>query len=287
MKRLILLSMLAFSASAFAQSIPNAGFETWINTGSYEDPQGWGTFNFLSLYGNPITATKSTDAHSGTYAIRMESKLVTNNPNPAAFPDTIHTIYSGSTVPLVFGFPYTQKPDQLQMFYKSTSVNNSTAGVLAYLLKWNSTLHRRDTVAKAASYMADNTVYQQLNVPFIYLNPTLTPDTAIIFTSPIAYNTQNQIGAVLLVDDISFVLPTGINATEAAAPELIMANGTAYLSNVTSPSTVTIYSVDGKMIFKKENILGQRLEFDFASGVYTYAIRNKEGHFTGKIAVSK
>lgn len=285
MKRILLSALIVFSAATYAQNIPNPGFETWVNTGSYEDPQGWGTYNFLSLYGNALTATKTTDKHSGTYAIRMESKLVTNNPNPAIIPDTVHTIYSGSTVPLVFGFPYTQKPEQLQMYYKSIPANGSDAGVLAYLLKWNPAQHKRDTVAKAASYLPAASAYTQMNVPFIYFSTTMTPDTAVIFTSPIAYGTPHQLGAVLFVDDFSFVMSTGINEEASKAPKLVYTAGSFGLTNVSSPSRVCVYSVEGKVVLQKENVTNNSFPADLSAGVYTYAIESAEGRFSGKVAV--
>lgn len=286
MKRIILVLLTALSASTFAQSIPNPGFETWVNSGSFEDPQGWGTFNFMSYYGNPITATKTTDKHSGTYAIRLESKLVTNNPNPLIYPDTIHTIYTGSTVPFVNGFAYTQKPAQIQMYYKSTVVNGSTAGILSYLFKWNSTTHRRDTIAYAASYMSAASTYTLLTVPFVYLNTTLTPDTAVIYTSPIAYGTPHQIGAVLFVDDVSFVNPTAVNPVKSITSSLYYSSGNLVLSN-TNPVSVTVYSADGKIIFNRENMTSGSVELNVPAGSYIYKAVSSEGTFSGKFAVTK
>lgn len=287
MKKLnILFAILLSGSLSMAQSIPNPGFETWVNNGSYEDPQGWGTFNFMSLYGNPVTATKSTDAFSGTYAIRMESKLVTNNPNPAVYPDTIHTIYSGTVIPVVIGFPYAQRPTDLRMNYKYTPVNNSAAGVLSYLFKWNSTLNRRDTIAVAASYMSAATTYQTLTVPFVYQS-TATPDTAVIYMSPIAYNTQNQIGSVLLADNIQFLTPTGIEENSNKSFLRNDGNGKVTIGGFSSSAQLQVFSLSGKLVHSSELSKPSEITLDLAPAVYSYLLTTSEGRTSGKIAILK
>ena len=63
--------------SATAQTIPNNGFETWINHGHYDDPQYWDTPNqevclFLFLYTTVVS--KSTDYQSGNFSAKLETK---------------------------------------------------------------------------------------------------------------------------------------------------------------------------------------------------------------------
>lgn len=287
MKKALTLLCCLLSTQLFAQTIPNAGFETWASPNGYEDPQGWGTYNFMSLFGNPLTATKTTDRHSGTYAIRMESKLVVNNPNPAIYPDTIHTIYSGTvSLPPVFGFPYTNRPDELQLFYKCTPVNNSTAGVLAYLLKWNSTFHRRDTIAKAASFIPSASTYTQLNVPLIYYS-SLSPDTAVIFMSPIAVNTPHQIGSVLFADDLQFVTGTDIQkATIHSVSLQAIGNASYIIQGLKEPAQLTIYSLEGKKVRSQMVNPDQTILIDLKTGIFSYSISSEGKIHTGKLNIS-
>jgi hypothetical protein len=284
MKHLYLALICCISINSFAQSIPNPGFESWVTNPTYEDPQGWGTYNFLTVYGNPATATKSTDAHSGSYALRMESKKLTNNPSPAVYPDTVHTVYTGTVIPTVFGFPYTQKPNDLKLFYKCTPVNNSTAGVLSYLFKWNSAQHRRDTIAVAASYIAASATYQQLTVPFIY-NNTITPDTAVIYMSPIAVFTQNQLGAVLLVDDIQFSVATSVNDNNSGGPSLFINDGKLMVQGLSDQATLTLYSIDGKALISDLLVGNGIVETHIPAGVYLYNIKTSDHIYAGKAAI--
>ena len=56
-----------------AQEIPNAGFEDWQNQGTYEDPTGWVTSNFLSQLGYPVNVFKVADPYSGNYVIKLQT----------------------------------------------------------------------------------------------------------------------------------------------------------------------------------------------------------------------
>jgi len=80
MKRILLaLSAIVLFHLVNAQNaIPNPGFELWTNHGSYDDPNSWGTINSLTAILGVKTVTKATgvDVHSGTYAIKLQSKTV-------------------------------------------------------------------------------------------------------------------------------------------------------------------------------------------------------------------
>ncbi|MES2779453.1 MAG: hypothetical protein V4651_06095, partial [Bacteroidota bacterium] len=41
-----------------AQTIPNASFESWTNSGTYETPDGWATLNAMTSPASVYTATK-------------------------------------------------------------------------------------------------------------------------------------------------------------------------------------------------------------------------------------
>ena len=74
MKNYFTLFVLIFCFSLLnAQVLPNAGFESWVDMGTYEDPEFWNTPNpFTSLTG-AVTTTKSEDAAEGMYSARLET----------------------------------------------------------------------------------------------------------------------------------------------------------------------------------------------------------------------
>ena len=60
--------------------VPNGDFETWITSGSYQNPQFWDTPNqaiALALPFGTTVVTKSTDHESGSFSARLESKQLT------------------------------------------------------------------------------------------------------------------------------------------------------------------------------------------------------------------
>src|SRR3972149_4245846 len=66
----------------YTNKIADSDFENWkqfySTTGVllYEDPASgwWASLNKLVLIGGPATSCKTTDAHSGNYAIKLETK---------------------------------------------------------------------------------------------------------------------------------------------------------------------------------------------------------------------
>ena len=88
MKKLILFFAALFVfGNSFAQTtIPNGGFETWGGNGLFtqEQPNNWtaaleGTVTIYGSYGLPVHfyfGTKSSDAHSGNYALKLVSQSI-------------------------------------------------------------------------------------------------------------------------------------------------------------------------------------------------------------------
>ena len=74
-KRLLLLSA-CITTAAFAQTVPNGGFENWTPD-TYNDPQYYLTSNAQNILAMlPANVTRVTDPQQGTYALRMTT--VTN-----------------------------------------------------------------------------------------------------------------------------------------------------------------------------------------------------------------
>ena len=57
-------------------ALPNQGFEFWTQSGNHLDPDNWNTLNNSTGILGIFTATRVTDAHSGSYAIKLQTKLV-------------------------------------------------------------------------------------------------------------------------------------------------------------------------------------------------------------------
>lgn len=86
-KNILFFAALFVFGNTFAQTtIPNGGFETWGGNGLFtqEQPNNWtaaleGTVTIYGSYGLPVHfyfGTKSSDAHSGNYALKLVSQSI-------------------------------------------------------------------------------------------------------------------------------------------------------------------------------------------------------------------
>jgi hypothetical protein len=220
MKKIVFLSVIAFSLSAHAQqTIPNAGFETWTNSFIYEEPTGWATLNPGIALGVPTTVTKSTSAHSGTYAAKL--KTVGADFDGDNVVDTIPGIAFLGTLDIISqttneGIPFSGMPDTLAAWtkYNSPSANDQFL-IIATLTKWNAALGMRDDIASATIFSGSNTsVYTRQTAEFIYFS-TDTPDTLSLMILSSAGQVP-AINAELFVDDISFIYNNTSNLNESS-----------------------------------------------------------------------
>jgi len=118
----LMLDSLHFVGTGITQKIPNGNFENWT-TETYEDPDSWQTFNAETSSQKVYTATKTTDSHGGSFALRLETIEV--------FDDTIGFITNGGfgNGPLEGGVPFTQMSDTLIGYYKYSPSGLDTAAL--------------------------------------------------------------------------------------------------------------------------------------------------------------
>jgi hypothetical protein len=183
---LVLLSFL-FSATLLAQNIPNAGFENWQNVAPYnvEEPVGWVTSNILGAsMGLTPNATKVTDSHSGSYAMRLETVSVPGG-------DAL----VGSAV-CMGGL--TGKPVKVTGYYKATFMGNDIGGVGIFIRADNGMAiagGELDIEANASSYT-------YFEMPIEYFVPGMEPDSfnLVLFAS----TDELTPGSVIYFDDLTF-----------------------------------------------------------------------------------
>jgi hypothetical protein len=192
---------------AFAQTpIPNGGMETWSSAGggSYEEPSGgwWTSLNPLRSLGGPVTVSKSTDAHSGTYSAQLTSGsfgtllvpgiLISGVFNSGAFPNFIES-----------GQPYTSKPLTFSGWFKYFPANGDSAALAVRLTRWNGSA--RELIAIADTVIYDSVPgWTSFHRPFQYLLPGATPDTieVVAVSSKGGEDFLGQPGSTLFVDEL-------------------------------------------------------------------------------------
>ncbi|MCE3259585.1 MAG: hypothetical protein K0S12_1226 [Bacteroidetes bacterium] len=199
MKKIFTALFLTAGMFTFAQSVPNGGFESW-QVGNYEEPLNYVTSNSENdNQNNPnftFNATKTTDAYSGQYAIKLTTTTtgtVTDfaffaNGNPGGGPT-----FKG-------GVPYSQKPTGIRFHYKA-NINGTDTAIFLVMFKKNG--------VSAGNYLykfsASKTNYTLFNPTF---SPSLavTPDTFMIACASSNAFLQSGFvaGNMMQIDSIAF-----------------------------------------------------------------------------------
>jgi len=283
MKKIFTLSVcLCISVLMNAQEVPNPGFETWTDYGTYEEPDSWSTPNPFTSLAGVVVVEKSEDASGGVYSARLETKDVLGGTFQAPglvtlgqFSVNLQTQkYSFSG-----GIPMTNLVSLVHGKYKYAGAEGDSANVIAYSFR-----HPQggpvDTVAMGAVFLHDATDWTDFSVPVYQISPEM-PDTfnIIILSSGVLNLTT---GSVLYVDDIS-ITTTGVNEVKEDSQITIYPNPateqvTFEASLPGNNRTLFIYDLTGRVIANSafsEPKVTIGLE-ELPQGVYTFRILNNE-----------
>lgn len=197
---------------AQAQTIPNAGLETWVQRNGRELPANWQVTDDFYSYGtyNTGTTTKTTDAHSGSFAAKLVN--VTIPSSTGSYPEngllsagsrtSPYVLRALNNLPIGGGVPYNTRPTQLQFYYKNVGVASDSAVVLVLLTR--TVNGAPSTVGLSVSLLPPVSTYTGVTLNIQYdSNVTAAPDTAhITFSSGIARNIAITPSG-LYIDDVS------------------------------------------------------------------------------------
>lgn len=300
MKRGVITFVILASAIVFSKAQPNGGFEDWTTEFSYENPDHWQTFNFLSLLipANPLSAFKAIgiDKHSGNYALKLKTVFLNNKPSEIVIGDSAGAIFTGkinySPPSRTYGFPYTGRPENLEFWFKYAPIGTDAAGAGIMLLKWNGSGH--DTIATAAVVLLATSTYTLSQAPLEY-NSTELPDTAIIVFTASNDSNLARVGSTLFIDDVLLTGWVGIDQPELNCkvkifPNPVSENVTIH-AEIKEADHVMIFDAAGKSagIYKIQNYATNVNTAFFAAGNYCCEIRDKKKRIitTGKFNVTK
>jgi len=215
MKRIILFIVMTLALTGLTQAqqqFANNSFESWDTIGDYTQPGSWYSLNSLTQFGLPQTADITADAHTGNYAVVLESKAGGGN-----------TVISGvlCTGPILdAGFnpdfehmkvPYSGHPSGLKFYYKSWPQPGDTGVIGVALTRWNASQQKTDTVADANFFFTDTVdTYTMASITFDYYSP-LPADSAFLIISSSLDGFNPTEGSKLQIDDIELLYATGLN----------------------------------------------------------------------------
>lgn len=197
------------------EALSDGDFENWKTHTegevSYEVPASdwWGSLNMLKTLGSPVTMTKSENAHSGNFAVRLET---INWGDELIIPGIIAAGYFDPDQPisenLMLGRQFTRKPDMLRGFFTYDPATQDTAIFYSNLTRYNTETNQRDTIAEADMSITDSiSTYQQFEMTYTYYLPDVEPDTinVLFLTSISGQEFLGHPGSTLHIDDVELV----------------------------------------------------------------------------------
>lgn len=295
------------TTAASAQTVANLNLETWANrttsvpTG-VEAPTNWQTtddlirtFTGFPLPSSTTTVTKTTDAHGGTYAARLETKTYSLLGQTQAVPGSLilgtRLVDFGS---LFGGVPYTSRPTQMQFWYKLTRPTTSTNPGQVSVSLSRTTGGVSTDVAINFQTLAPAATYTLVTIPLTYTSTT-TPDSLHIEFYSGAGQTPT-VGNVLFIDDISFVTGAATRAGLLDAPVTVAPNpstdGRFELHSpepalLAAPFTVT--DLTGRVVLqapKASPATNRSIDLSTAAaGLYTLQLQTDRGVVVRKLVV--
>ena len=258
MKKLLLSALtaavgLATLAPAAAQTtFTNSNLETWETRNGVEAPANWLTTDDIVRALSPIafqtgTVTKTTDAHGGNFAARLESKAI---PLVGVVPGVLVLGQDLGPDPQALntngnGVPFTGRPAELQFYYKLTGASAATdsASVVVQLAK--SIDGQSESVADTVLVLTPSAEYRLVRLPLNYYLPDAPDTLRLAFLSGQAVDLLGlsgsgiHAGTALQIDDISFM---GVATPTRAA--LAATGGLTVFPNPSAGGTFTLHAPD-------------------------------------------
>ncbi len=261
--------ILALTTQLISQTIPNSGFETWVDANT---ANSWNSVNLLTIH----SLQRTTDKYSGTYAAKVQTQSFLGQTIPGIASlgniDIANQSVSG-------GIPFTSKPISLKGYFKYTPVGSDSMLIAVLLTRTLGGV--KDTIGGGIfSVKTAVSNYTQFNMPIYYdQNIIGNPDTVnIILLSSAAM--PFGVGSALFVDELVFDYSTDIKEVQAIEYK-VFPNPAQDVVNIncknSSNNQVLIYNITGQVVY---NNMFNTSQFkintsDFKEGIYFIKISNK------------
>ena len=257
------IAMIGDKADELGQ-LPNAGFENFHDASGTKEPNGWHSFKTCtgSQSGTAKKANntfiESTEKHSGTNCVKVQSALLLFNTIPANGTMTTGRLHAGSmkadntanNSTMDFDdtgidgnkdpfYPiFTTKPDAMTVWVKyKGNVDKPYATVKAILANGKVQDPEKDdytknVIARAtnAKIESNNFAWQKLNIPFEYANKN-TPKGMLVTISTNAVagmaSSDKKNLDVIYVDDIAMIYNSGLKSAQYKNTNLSFADNKA------------------------------------------------------------
>lgn len=311
-KTLVLLTALLSVSLAWAQQLPDGGFEDWKTGKNYQGETYndlanpfWQTLNVLStlppeLGTGPIVVFKE-QGKTG-FCPKMQSDTLTLGAQTIFLPGVvgaITVIIDHQTAQ--FGRPYTGRPEALKGVMKYQPVNGDSAAIFVEVYKTSESGQRQIITRNEVIYKDPITDWTEFNIPLDYLSDETPDSICVLFVSSAGYdfddlfNCKGQVGSTLWVDDCRFVIDgndPGVPQNPTANEALNMLQVRAYPNPATDVLNVTveenaqlaIFDQAGRVLLQQPVQAGENALniTDLKAGFYTFRVTGAQKSGSGK-----
>ena len=304
MKYLHMIFALLMINGTTAQQLENSGFEQWENVGTgEEEPLSWSstkTSDNSSLNAlAPQVISRTTDAHTGTYAAKLINKnvpfvnivangIVTNgiihtttNPQDSY----VYTDVNSSD----HSQPFTSYPDSIVGWYKYVPQGNDVGNIQVLLHSSYGQLPidaSTSVIALAEFDFSSNSNWTRFSTPFNYY-PTINNPAYILCNISAGDSTQAVANSELKIDDLELIYnTTTISNEETNSLHVTYVNDHLQFSNVVKEINYAIYNVQGQLMnFGKLDRYNRNVSISLEPGIYFISTQNKDHHQSIKVLV--
>ena len=304
MKSLHIIFALLIINGTLSQQLENSGFEQWENVGTgEEEPLSWSstkTSDNSSLNGlAPQVISRSTDAHTGTYAAKLVNKNVpfvnivangiltngivhtTTNPQDSY----VYTDVNSSD----HSQPFTSYPDSIVGWYKYAPQGNDVGNIQVLIHGSYGQLPidaSTSIIALAEFDFSANSNWTRFSTPFIYY-PTINNPSYILCNISAGDSTQAVANSELKIDDLELIYnTTKIPDQSTNSINVTYLNDHLQFSNVVNEINYAIYNLQGQLMnIGKIDRYNRNVSITLESGIYFISIQSKDHHQSIKILV--
>ncbi len=287
MKNLLLaMCLVFFTMHISAQTLPNSDFELWDDEASYPSPESWNTPNKYTLLANVYVVEQSTDAYSGSYAARLETKIIdvlgteVLVPGAITFADFAVDVMN-QTFSYSGGYFLPQNVQQLTGMYKYQNAGNDSATILMYNFR-NRENEEYDTIGYGYTYLHDAEEWTPFVVNMRYINGHVPDTFNVLFmsTTDEGLTDPAHAGSVLFIDSLAIHTNTGIlNLWEKPValhvfPNPATTNISFETEEIATGRQLILSDPAGKILLKREfqnKIINLPLS-GYPPGMYTYTV---------------
>ncbi|MDD2191349.1 MAG: T9SS type A sorting domain-containing protein [Bacteroidales bacterium] len=300
------ISLLAISMNA-QNAFLNAGFETW--TGGL--PTNWNTLT-IPIAGNLSNISKSTDANSGSFAVKIAAKtlpvtisgmttapgLLTNGTLDVmglAQMDFENIDFTQLSSLITNGTLLTERPTTVSGYYSWNPVNENYEQFIFATLVISNASGTREVVG-IANYTnvpeftgSMKATYASFESEITYLNPTATPTELVFLAITMNADLNATSFGYLLLDDVSMTTQIGLEkiTNDTKTPLVIYPNPTSgeFRLNVKSNVEVSVYNQLGQVVIPPMNYSPNTKVSVKEKGIYFVRIKDAKGTKTQKLIV--